>query len=175
MAKIDFKIEAWERVIIDDSDLDELLKLMKENKVCSSDEVIDLFPDATYEGVIYEAQTQLQPYENDNQPTVEIYKNLRDIEPIWTNESLTESNDIKYLLIKFEVQDGERAHQYKILHTTYCKNIEFAVLRYLFSFWGEGEHDGRFIWFNWEFGINVDGAEYNVLTKEEYDMLSKYI
>jgi len=75
---------------------------------------------------------------------------------------------MKYLFIHLEVQDGERRHDHRILHTTNAKNIEFAAQKYAASFWGWGERYNKeddYWWFNGEITIRLK----NVIEISEYE------
>ena len=52
-------------------------------------------------------------------------------------------NKIKYLFIHLEIQDGERRHDHKVLHITTAKNLNFAVEKYVATFWGYGKIDKK--------------------------------
>lgn len=69
---------------------------------------------------------------------------------------------MKYLLIELRVQDGERQHTHRILHTTTAKNINFAAERYAAQFWGEGERERQpkrnYWWVNGEITIQMDNV-----------------
>ena len=78
------------------------------------------------------------------------------------------------LLIHIEVQDGERTHDHKVLHTTNCCNIDFAVEWYVAHYWGFGERVFEDEWWWW---VDFAGrlSEYYVLTEDEYELLNKFI
>ena len=77
----------------------------------------------------------------------------------------------KHLLITLTVQDGERQHQHRVLHTTSCDSIEFAAQMYAAKFWGEPfGHDG--VW--WDCGdIMIRLDKVKRLSNELYDDLTK--
>jgi hypothetical protein len=79
---------------------------------------------------------------------------------------------MKYLFITLEVQDGERRHDHRVLHTTNCTNVHFAVEYYAAHFWGESERqdNDEWWWVGGEFAIRV--YSYTELSKEEYDFMS---
>ena len=78
------------------------------------------------------------------------------------------------LLIKIEIQDGERRHNHKVLHTTYCKNVDFAVEYYVAHYWGQGIREYKNEW--WWYGDFAGRLEtYYVLTEDEWNILNKYI
>lgn len=87
-----------------------------------------------------------------------------------------ETENIKYLFLRFDIQDGERTHQHKILTQTKAVNIKFAIRKYLLTYWGEGYYDRyykRYIFWNGE--IHLKFITYEILTKQEYDFLSKFL
>ena len=80
---------------------------------------------------------------------------------------------MKYLFITLAVQDGERRHDHRCLHTTNAKNIEFAAQRYAASFWGFGERQNKeddFWWVNGEITIRLTSVI--ELSKSEYKLMS---
>ena len=81
---------------------------------------------------------------------------------------------MKYLFITLDVQDGERKHTHRILHTTNAKDIEFAAQRYVANFWGYGERQNKeddYWWVNGEITCRL----YSVveLTEAEYKLMSE--
>lgn len=80
---------------------------------------------------------------------------------------------MKYLFIHLEVQDGERRHDHRVLHTTNAKNIEFAAQRYVASFWGNGYRDDRNSeWWNVNAGeIALRLRNVTELTEAEYKFM----
>lgn len=78
---------------------------------------------------------------------------------------------MKYLLITLEVQDGERRHTHRNLHTTNAKDIQFAAQRYAASYWGYAEHENDWWWVNWEFAIRVKLVK--ELSEYEYRLMSE--
>jgi hypothetical protein len=76
----------------------------------------------------------------------------------------------KYLLINLEIQDGERNHVHRVLYTTTAKNCNFAVERYVSTYWGEGKIDKLSGW--WNYG-ECEGRLINFfeITKETYNYL----
>jgi hypothetical protein len=75
---------------------------------------------------------------------------------------------MKYLFITLDIQDGERKHTHRVLHTTPGENIEFAAQRYVADFWGWGERYNKeddFFWFNGE----ITGKLSNVVELSEYE------
>ena len=77
---------------------------------------------------------------------------------------------MRYLLINLEVQDGERRHQHRCLHQTNAKNLDFAVQRYVSTFWGYGTHDSGW----WNYGECMGRVvNYHEITKDEYKRLAE--
>jgi hypothetical protein len=78
---------------------------------------------------------------------------------------------IRYLFIHLEVQDGDRRHYHRILHTTKASNLNFAVERCVSTYWGYGKADKQSRW--WNYG-ECSGRlkSFTELTKEEYEMLT---
>jgi len=75
---------------------------------------------------------------------------------------------MKYLFITLDVQDGERKHTHRILHTTNAKNIEFAAQRYVANFWGYGERQNKEDDFWWFFG-EITCRLYTVVEISEFE------
>ena len=80
---------------------------------------------------------------------------------------------MRHLLITLEVQDGERRHTVRNLHTTKANDINFAAERYAASYWGHGTRDNcdEWWWINGEFAIRVFSCV--ELSKADYVTLSK--
>ena len=76
----------------------------------------------------------------------------------------------KHLFIKLTVRDGEREHDHKVLHTTKANNINFAGQRYVSTFWGRGEREDDFWWFDGEITARLEKVVQ--ITKDEYERLS---
>lgn len=77
---------------------------------------------------------------------------------------------MKRLLITLEIQDGERRHTHRNLHSTPGKNIQFAAQRYAASYWGYGEREDDWWWVNGEFAIRVRMVK--EISEYEYALLS---
>jgi len=87
-----------------------------------------------------------------------------------------ETENIKYLFLRFDIQDGERTHQHKVLIQTKAFDIKFAIRRYLSTYWGEGYYDkSTKLWYYWDDEISLKFITYEILTKEEYEFLSKFL
>ena len=78
------------------------------------------------------------------------------------------------LFIELNVQDGEREHTHKVLHTTKCQNLDFAVQWYLAHFWGESTWQDN-AWYAWGGEIAISLSRYKVLTDKEFEMLNQFI
>jgi hypothetical protein len=72
MAQVDFKVTVWERVIIDDDKLDEVMAKIKSGEITSSDDLLNEDCNAYFEGTVEETLEQMTPEENDNQSTIEV-------------------------------------------------------------------------------------------------------
>jgi hypothetical protein len=75
----------------------------------------------------------------------------------------------KHLFIRLQVQDGERQHDHKVLHNTKANNIEFAAQRYVSTFWGKGEREDDFWWFDGEITARLEKVV--EITEKEYNRL----
>lgn len=78
---------------------------------------------------------------------------------------------MKYLLITLEIQDGERRHTHRVLHTTTGKNIEFSAERYASTYWGYGTHSDDWWWVDGEIAIRVKLVK--ELSVYEYKLMSE--
>ena len=78
---------------------------------------------------------------------------------------------MKYLYIEVEVREGEFEHTHRIIHTTNCENLEFAVEWYTSHFWGYGTRDFKDEWWWWD-GVHCGRTgKWKELTKKEYDFM----
>lgn len=134
---------------------------------------VEYIPNSYLESIIPETEEQLNPYENDGQATIELYKSKFDAKPIWTNTPEKSESKTKYYFLELELQDGMREHTHKLLFETKAKNPEFAILRFITSYWGQGEwdkqdkvcwFDGEFTIFNWKF-VEIPNHEIETLKK----------
>lgn len=80
---------------------------------------------------------------------------------------------MKYLFIVLQIHDGERTHTHRVLHTTKCKNINFAAQYYAAHFWGESERDIDDTWTAWGGEIDIELEKVVELTEEKYNELHK--
>ena len=80
-----------------------------------------------------------------------------------------------HLFIEITVREGEFEHTHKILHTTNCKNLEFAVQYYCAHFWGYGERDFDDEWWWWD-GVHCGRVySWEIVPEEDFEVLSKYL
>ena len=80
-----------------------------------------------------------------------------------------------HLYIEITVQEGEFEHTHKILHTTNCENLEFAVQWYCAHFWGYGERDFKDTWWWWD-GVHCGRVySWEIVPEEDFEVLSKYL
>jgi len=78
---------------------------------------------------------------------------------------------IRYLFIHLEVKDGERTHNHRVLHTTRAKDLNFAVERYVSTFWGFGKVDKQSRW--WDYGECAGRLKsFTEISREDYEMLN---
>lgn len=89
---IDFKVTAWERVEIPQGFEDKALELIKSGAVNSANDLfekIECADDMDCDFIVG-AEEQMTPHENDNEATIEVYKEHTNYtapsEPIWTNK-----------------------------------------------------------------------------------------
>ena len=83
---------------------------------------------------------------------------------------------VRHLFIHLEVREGERVHDHKVITSTKCKDLNFAVEWYTSHYWGHGERwfkDRR--WFFWNGEIAATLKNWNDLTEEEYQILNKFL
>jgi len=81
---------------------------------------------------------------------------------------------MKYLFITLDVQDGERKHTHRVLHTTPGENIEFAAQRYVAAFWGYGERynkEDNYFWVDGEITLKLSNVV--ELSEYEYKLMSR--
>jgi hypothetical protein len=69
--KFEFKITTWERVEVPEEKEQEILQLIKEGKITSSNEIFDHCPEASFE-IIPEVEEQMTPEENGDEATIEV-------------------------------------------------------------------------------------------------------
>lgn len=78
---------------------------------------------------------------------------------------------MKYLLITLKVQDGERSHTHRNLHTTNAENINFAAERYASTYWGWGEREDNYWWFHGEITVRLERV--TEVSEYEYKLMSE--
>ena len=85
-------------------------------------------------------------------------------------------NPITYLFLRFDIIQGDREHQHKVLIETKATNVKFAIMRYLSTYWGYGEYDRSSHKWSYDYGeIMLELIRYEEVTKEEYDYLTKFL
>jgi len=72
MAHVDFKITTWERIELEDSQVEQVSKLIKEGKIESASDMWSYFEDISC-FKLPEVDEQMTVEENDMQPTVELF------------------------------------------------------------------------------------------------------
>ena len=80
----------------------------------------------------------------------------------------------RYLFIQLKVQDGEREHTHRVLHTTTGTNLQFAAERYVATFWGFSELEkdtGSWYAHGGEIALSLD--KYIELSFDEFKQLSR--
>lgn len=81
---------------------------------------------------------------------------------------------MKYIFIQLAIQDGEREHTHRIVHTTNAKNLAFAVERYASTYWGYSELDkSSKCWYAFGGEISIKVENWKELTQEEYKLINK--
>ena len=78
---------------------------------------------------------------------------------------------MKYLYVRILVRDGEREHTHHCLLVTNCNSLWFAAQRYVSQFWGFGNREDDFWWFNYEITARLE--DYKELTKKEYELMNR--
>jgi hypothetical protein len=83
---------------------------------------------------------------------------------------------MKHLLITLKIQDGEREHTHRCLHTTTGNNVQFAAQHYASNYWGEGERDkilskDRWWFFGGEIAVLVESV--TELTENEFKLMDE--
>lgn len=78
---------------------------------------------------------------------------------------------MKHLFIQLAIQDGEREHTHRVLHTTNAQNINFAAEYYAAHYWGYSYKDNN-RWYAWGGEISIQVEKVQELTQEEFDKLS---
>ena len=82
---------------------------------------------------------------------------------------------MKHIFIKLTVREGEFEHTHKILHTSNCKNLEFAVNWYVAHYWGHGQRYPNDDWWWWD-GVHCGQIDYwTDVPEEDYKVLRLYI
>lgn len=69
---VDFKITAWERVIIPADKEKQVIAALKSGEINTANKLIEFLEEANYCGVIAETETQLTVKENGGKSTIEV-------------------------------------------------------------------------------------------------------
>lgn len=84
---------------------------------------------------------------------------------------------MRHLYLNIIVQEGEFEHTHKVLISTKCENLNFAINYYIAHFWGHGELDRTVTkyWWWWD-GVHCGRVESWVeVPEEDYEILKKYL
>lgn len=83
-----------------------------------------------------------------------------------------------HLFINITIQDGEHEHTHKVLHTTNCTNLEFAINWYVAHYWGFSEKEidyKRNCWWEWHGGLRGKVDSWVDIPEKDYKILRLYI
>ena len=69
---VDFKITTWERVSVPQEMEKQVIDAIESGEVRSSTDLLDLFEEVTFEGIMEETSEQMLIEENDGQATIEV-------------------------------------------------------------------------------------------------------
>ena len=81
MGYVDFKVTSWERVYVDDDNIDMVIDKIKSGEVSSSDDIYTEFEVgvAISSEILLETVESMTVEENDGQSTIEVYRNNEDV------------------------------------------------------------------------------------------------
>lgn len=80
---------------------------------------------------------------------------------------------MKTIFLEIKIRDGEREYSYRVLFTTKCKNLDFAVQYYIAHFWGKSYlEDG--VWWAWNGEISMSCKHYKEVNAHDLKVLNKY-
>lgn len=82
---------------------------------------------------------------------------------------------MKYLFIKLVVRDGEREYNLRVLHTTNCKNIDFAAIWYVAHFWGIPSYTDKDLYYHFGGETATSLYSFEELTETEYNYLNEFL
>ena len=80
---------------------------------------------------------------------------------------------MKHLFIELEIREGEREHTHRVLHTTRCKDLDFAAQHYAAHYWGESFRYQRTDkhWYAHGGEIAIRVYRWKELTAEEFKVI----
>ena len=81
---VDFKITTWERVSVPQEMVQEVINAIESGEIRNSTDLLDLFEEVTFEGILEETSEQMLIEENDGQATIEVI-NISNNNSIYTN------------------------------------------------------------------------------------------
>lgn len=80
---------------------------------------------------------------------------------------------MRYLFINIKIQEGEHQHNHKVLLQTKCNNLDFAAQYYIAHYWGYGQLQDKWWW--WD-GVHAEKLDHwKEVSLSEYEILNKYI
>lgn len=80
----------------------------------------------------------------------------------------------KYIYRELETREGERTYQHKGVEVLEDDtNVEEYLNDMVLNFWGEGDIIDDEVWFFGEIIVSLN--DWQEISKEEYDILNKYI
>lgn len=80
---------------------------------------------------------------------------------------------MRHIFINIKILNGEFEHNHKVLISTKCTNLQFAVNWYTAHFWGYGKLEDRY----WEWDCGLWGRVYywEEVPEEDFKVLNKYL
>ena len=152
--------------------------MLQKEQIYTLDDISKIFIGEDKNGGLFDDWLDYRLGLNGNEPNNISFKewyNQNKVSQVLENTSKKTEN-IKYLFLRFDIQDGERTHQHRVLIQTKAIDIKFAIRRYLLTYWGEGYYDkSNKLWYYWDDEISLKFITYEILTKQEYDFLSKFL
>ena len=152
--------------------------MLQREQIYTLDDISKIFIGEDKNGGLFDDWLDYRLGLNGNEPNNISFKEWynQNITPQLLENTSKEIENIKYLFLRFDIQDGERTHQHKVLIQTKAFDIKFAIRKYLLTYRGEGYYDRyykRYIF--WSVEISLKFITYEVLTKQEYDFLFKFL
>lgn len=80
----------------------------------------------------------------------------------------------KNIFLEMKIRDGEREYRYRVLFSTRCKNLEFAVQYYIAHFWGESYREDDY-WYAFGGEIAMRCTTWEIVPDKELKIASKYL